>query len=542
MPKSTLSGDIKKIKSLFTNFFSSKKSDKYKITPQQIADDIVTGFEYGSSYNQIFIYVKNSFSDKELNDLSKIKIEITSQMILLFPKMKVGEKIAFNILLSKIKTQEKQKSTNLFQEQQRLQMRGSNSSVYYDADNNDKQKFTNLSQEKQPLTSRRDSNATIYYDAQDGSESDDTPPPPKTIKTYPILPPIVAKPKKEAVKPFTEVIYKKAIETIEKNNGIVALSSAFGVKFVKVNRIDKEELAGTIDFTSSIGGVFGGNILNATSFSRKCEDNFNACKKNYATMLPFCHIKDIMDLKTKDKKLHDALSDSPLSASLFLTDKTVKLNTPESLNAAYNDFKNHGLNDFNTIAGDILSDAQKEDNKEIRDILSANVLFYSDENVDKNGKKYSTKSQNATNEALEKSKICQDIIIELVLKNPDAMKNINIMIYGKKELTEYADKAGTSFDNTNIKKLFVEKMPQKIQEWQKWIELGKDIDCDLYPEFGKFKQNVYELSQECIKDLDNKINDRTLDNRKKEGIKKLRQDFNKTTSDAFPQINTVRSV
>ncbi len=157
MPKSTLSGDIKKIKSLFTNFFSSKKSDKYKITPQQIADDIVTGFEYGSSYNQIFIYVKNSFSDKELNDLSKIKIEITSQMILLFPKMKVGEKIAFNILLSKIETQEKQKSTNLFQEQQRLQMRGSNSSLYYDADN----------KEEQALTSRRDSNATIYY----GNES-----------------------------------------------------------------------------------------------------------------------------------------------------------------------------------------------------------------------------------------------------------------------------------------------------------------------------------------------------------------------------------
>ena len=200
------------------------------------------------------------------------------------------------------------------------------------------------------------------------------------------------------------------------------------------------------------------------------------------------------------------------------------------------------MNNFNNIAGDILSGAKKtENNKEMRDILDANIKFYSDDNVDKNGKKYSTKSQEATNKALE-FKICKDIIIELVLKNPDAMKNINIMICGEQELKEYADKARTSFDNTNIKKLFVEKMPQKIQESQKWIELGKDIDCDKYPEFDKFKQNVFALSCEYDHDMNKKINDNTCDNRGKDNIKKLRQDFNKSTSDAFHDIKTVREV
>ena len=84
-------------------------------------------------------------------------------------------------------------------------------------------------------------------------------------------------------------------------------------------------------------------------------------------------------------------------------------------------------------------------------------------------------------------------------------------------------------------------MPQKIQEWHKWIELGKDIDCDLYPEFGKFKQNVYELSQEYIKDLDNKPNN-TVDFTKKENIKKFREDFKKSLKAAFPDIETVRQV
>jgi len=509
MPKSTLSGDIKKIKSLFTNFFSSKKSDKYKITPQQIADDIVTGFEYGSSYNQIFIYVKNSFSDKELNDLSKIKIEITSQMILLFPKMKVGEKIAFNILLSKIETQEKQKSTNLFQEQQRLQMRGSNSSLYYDADN----------KEEQALTSRRDSNATIYYDVQD-----DTPPRQqiKTIKTYPILPPIVNKKtqsiitehtddsgqiyykignnKVENFKPYKIVYNEKDKTEKDKYNYIVPLAFENTDKGkeqrAKLKTLDcNEKLDGWGYIPTFLGTQLGyvakkmgttlGNIANAFSNKQKIK------RENYGyPLFPMLNNVELYDFSTEHTDASNKLQEIPRIASMFLDGKFLLYNDPNVAKEMLDFLKtpaNHlgigvytGIGLFNYMLGKENSDGLTDDLKQLHEDIQKSVKFFDKtEDVSKAGKGLAEEMKHDE----QKQKI-----IELCLKNKDSMEILNLLT-AKEILPEYKGEERLC-GNDNIQKMFEKQTPQLMTLFEEMLKLAPKLNIALKEQIKSLRESV----------------------------------------------------
>ncbi len=505
MPKSTLSGDIKEIKSLFTNFFSSKKSDKYKITPQQIADDIVTGFEYGSSYNQIFIYVKNSFSDKELNDLSKIKIEITSQMILLFPKMKVGEKIAFNILLSKIETQEKQKSTNLFQEQQRLQMRGSNSSLYYDADN----------KEEQALTSRRDSNATIYYDVQD----DTPPPPPKTIKTYPILPPIVNKKtqsiitehtddsgqiyykignnKVENFKPYKIVYNEKDKTETTKYNYIVPLACEIAGKEqrTKLKNLGCNE---KLDGWGEIGNWLTAptNILKSLGKTlSEISSEFSKTQKikrdNYCyPFFPMLNNVELYDFSTEHTDASNKLQEIPRIASMFLDGKFLLYNDPNVAKEMLDFLKtpaNHlgigvytGIGLFNYMLGKENSDGLTDDLKQLHEDIQKSVKFFDKtEDVSKAGKGLAEEMKHDE----QKQKI-----IELCLKNKDSMEILNLLT-AKEILPEYKGEERLC-GNDNIQKMFEKQTPQLMTLFEEMLKLAPKLNIALKEQIKSLRESV----------------------------------------------------
>jgi hypothetical protein len=510
MPKRTLSEDIKKIKNLFISLVGSKKSDKYKITPQQIADDIVTGFKYGSSYNQIFIYVKNSFSDKELNDLSKIEIEITSQMILLFPKMKVGKKIAFNILLSKIETQEKQKSTNLFQEQQGLQRRDSNSSVYYDADN----------KEEEPLRSRRGSAVSNdSWHSENNNLVDNTQPP--QIKTYPILQPIVNKKtqsiitehtddrgqiyykignnKVENFKPYKIVYNEKDKKELDKYNYIMPL--AFESKKEGGEQRDKLKTLGCnekLDGWGEIGNWWTAptNILKilgktlseiSSEFSKTQKIKRDNCVYPF---LPMLNNVELYDFSEKHTDASSKLQAIPRIASMFLDGKFLLYNDPNVAKEMLDFLKtpaNHpgigvytGIGLYNYMLGRENSDGLTDDLNQLYQDIQKSVKFF-EKTKDVSNAGEGLKEEMSHDKQKEK-------VVELCLNNKDSMEILNLLT-AKEILTEYRGEKRLC-GNDNIQKMFTEKTPQLLTMFSKMLALDPKLNMALKEAITSLQKSI----------------------------------------------------